>query len=38
MAAVAPSDRSLLASNVEALTRDLVDIDSTTGREHDVAT
>jgi acetylornithine deacetylase len=37
MAAIAPSDRTLVPSNVEALTRDLVDIDSTTGRELEVA-
>src|SRR5262249_50361389 len=38
MAAIAPPDRSPASSNVERLTRDLVDIDSTTGREHEVAT
>jgi acetylornithine deacetylase len=37
MAAVAPSGRTPAPSNVEGLTRDLVDIDSTTGREHAVA-
>jgi acetylornithine deacetylase len=37
MAAVAPPGRTPAASTVERLTRDLVDIDSTTGREHDVA-
>jgi len=36
MAAVAPSGRTPATINVEALTRDLVDIDSTTGREHEV--
>jgi len=38
MAAVAPSGRTLAPSDVEGLTRDLVDIDSTTGREREVAT
>ena len=38
MAAVAPSGRTLAPSDVEGLTRDLVDIDSTTGREQEVAT
>jgi acetylornithine deacetylase len=38
MAAVAGSDRTLVPNDVERLTRDLVDIDSTTGREHEVAT
>src|SRR6187401_1541533 len=37
MAAVAPQGRTPAASTVERLTRDLVDIDSTTGREHEVA-
>jgi acetylornithine deacetylase len=37
MAAVAPSGRTPAPGNVERLTRDLVDIDSTTGREHAVA-
>jgi acetylornithine deacetylase len=38
MAAVARPDPTLVPINVEGLTRDLVDIDSTTGREHEVAT
>ena len=38
MAAVAPPGGTLAASDVAGLTRDLVDIDSTTGREHEVAT
>jgi len=38
MAAVVPSDRTLVPTTVEGLTRDLVDIDSTTGREHEIAT
>ena len=37
MAAVAPPGRTPAASTVERLTRDLVDIDSTTGREPEVA-
>jgi acetylornithine deacetylase len=37
MAAVAPPGRTPAASTIERLTRDLVDIDSTTGREHEVA-
>jgi acetylornithine deacetylase len=38
MAAVAPPGRTLAPTDVAGLTRDLVDIDSTTGREHEVAT
>jgi len=37
MAAVASPGRTPAATTVERLTRDLVDIDSTTGREHEVA-
>src|SRR6185369_1592952 len=37
MAAVAPPGRTPAACTIERLTRDLVDIDSTTGREHEVA-
>jgi acetylornithine deacetylase len=37
MAAVAGYSQELAPSSVEGLTRALVDIDSTTGREHDVA-
>src|SRR6185369_11092096 len=37
MAAVAPPGRTPAACTIERLTRDLVDIDSTTGREQEVA-